>query len=74
MRELVDLSEGVGDGGTLPSAMTGSEDDVTCWTSAVEVLGRASIVADSGATTFFFDAPQPILSKTKDAAAVNKQK
>ena len=67
MRELVDLSDGVGDGGTLLSAMTGSEDEGTGTSplefSYVSSLGRASIVADSGATTFFFDAPQPILSK-----------
>ena len=74
IRELVDFCDGVGDGGTLSAAAAGSEEDGTL-TSSAEVwggsgsnLGRASIVTGSGAATLFFDAPQPILNRTKDAA------
>ena len=77
IRELVDLSDGVGEGGALFSAVTGSEGDAT-WTLSVVVwggsgLGRVSIVADSGATAFVFDAPQPIVRRTTSAVGKEKE-
>ena len=77
IRELVDFSDGVGEGGALFSAVTGSEGDAT-WTLSVVVwggsgLGRVSIVADSGATAFVFDAPQPIVRRTTSAVGKEKE-
>ena len=76
IRELVDFCDGVGEGGVVSFAvLTGSAADGTGTTLPVgcsAVLGRASIVVDSGATTFVFDAPQPMANRMKGAAKVKK--